>query len=694
MTSTTPPEESRPLRVVVVVAVAVGVIAVAVQQAVPWSLAALAIPALPAVALVAHRHRHGAPTWTKVVAGVLVTLAVLRAMRDAGAIATLDEARFTLAELFVVVQVAHALDLPRRRDLYVSLGSSLVLLAVAGSLSQDMRFGALLLVWAAAALAALVLAHRSSLAEGTFAVALDHGRPARRTWMPMARQVGTGVGVAAAAGAMVLLLVPPASSSRQIALPFRVGDGSGVAGDGLLRNPPSAGGGGRSAGSTYHGLSSRMDLRVRGDLPSGLVMRVQSSAPGMWRGAVFDTYDGVGWTGDEERGRDLGSGPVFRLFSADALGPRTLVSQTYYLNAELPTAIFGVAEPSTLYFPSGVSTDRFGLPRAEATLDDGLVYSVLSTYGVASPTQLRTASSLPALGLRVPPRLRPFLMLPDIPQRVRQLAREITAGATNDYDRVKSLESYLRSTYRYRLDSAVPPEGQDAVDHFLFDAREGFCEQFAAAMTVMARALGIAARVATGYVPGDYNAFTGLYSVHADDAHAWVEVYHPGFGWYAYDPTSSVPAPRQSVLDRVPLVRLTRWAARQVAGLAPVARIGLGLVPAVAILAALRWWRSRRRRPTTRRPAELSPVVARGPATAALARLDAALRTRGSPRRPWETPGELLSRASAGSASDAVDRELFAVEPPDPASSAAAAAVIDRVVAELDAAPAGSGRLR
>jgi hypothetical protein len=55
----------------------------------------------------------------------------------------------------------------------------------------------------------------------------------------------------------------------------------------------------------------------------------------------------------------------------------------------------------------------------------------------------------------------------------------------------------------------------------------------------MARSLGIPARMATGYAPGEYNPFTGYYDVRASDAHAWVEVYFPGYGWSTFDPTPS-----------------------------------------------------------------------------------------------------------------------------------------------------------
>ena len=76
---------------------------------------------------------------------------------------------------------------------------------------------------------------------------------------------------------------------------------------------------------------------------------------------------------------------------------------------------------------------------------------------------------------------------------------------------------------------------------FLFGNRRGYCEQISTSLTVMLRTLGVPAREATGYVPGPYNPLTDLYEVQAKDAHAWVQVWFPGYGWQSFDPTADVP---------------------------------------------------------------------------------------------------------------------------------------------------------
>ena len=90
----------------------------------------------------------------------------------------------------------------------------------------------------------------------------------------------------------------------------------------------------------------------------------------------------------------------------------------------------------------------------------------------------------------------------------------------------------------------IPPlaPGADAVTSFLFGTRLGYCEQISTATVVMLRSLHIAARETVGYVPGPYDPITDLYDVQAKDAHAWVQVWFPGYGWQSFDPTAAVPA--------------------------------------------------------------------------------------------------------------------------------------------------------
>ena len=118
----------------------------------------------------------------------------------------------------------------------------------------------------------------------------------------------------------------------------------------------------------------------------------------------------------------------------------------------------------------------------------------------------------------------------------RNLPKQITAHADNPYDKARAIEGYLRSHYGYTLDLTGPPQA-DPLAYFLFQKRAGHCEYFAAAMTVMLRSVGIPARYINGFLTGEYNDVGGDFVVRASDAHSWVEVYFPAFGWLTFDPT-------------------------------------------------------------------------------------------------------------------------------------------------------------
>jgi hypothetical protein len=116
------------------------------------------------------------------------------------------------------------------------------------------------------------------------------------------------------------------------------------------------------------------------------------------------------------------------------------------------------------------------------------------------------------------------------------MAREVTEGMDNPFDMALAIAQHLR-TYQYdlRIDS-IPP-GRDVVDYFLFDLQTGYCQHFAAAMTVLCRELGIPARVVTGFGSGSYDEDERAFVILQLNFHAWVELYFDDFGWVAFDPT-------------------------------------------------------------------------------------------------------------------------------------------------------------
>ena len=142
----------------------------------------------------------------------------------------------------------------------------------------------------------------------------------------------------------------------------------------------------------------------------------------------------------------------------------------------------------------------------------------------------------------------------DFPTRVRDLAVAVTAGASNNYERMVMLEQYLSRNYTYTLTPGTPPRDQDFVEHFLFDIREGYCTYFATAFVTMARSLGMPARYVEGFLVSGTPDEHGFINVLNSMGHAWAEVYFEGFGWHRFEPTprsglSQLPGGANSTLS-------------------------------------------------------------------------------------------------------------------------------------------------
>ncbi|MBM3932893.1 MAG: hypothetical protein FJ319_01065 [SAR202 cluster bacterium] len=152
-----------------------------------------------------------------------------------------------------------------------------------------------------------------------------------------------------------------------------------------------------------------------------------------------------------------------------------------------------------------------------------------------------------------------YLQLPaSLPQRVKDLAAQVAAGAETPLDKALAIESYLRETggLTYSQDISAPPMGADGVDHFLFATKTGYSDYFASAMTVMARSVGVPARMAAGYAPGVAGVNPNERIVKDSDSHGWVQVYFPGHGWLDFEPTTHWPqinrGPVSALAERAP----------------------------------------------------------------------------------------------------------------------------------------------
>jgi transglutaminase-like putative cysteine protease len=158
------------------------------------------------------------------------------------------------------------------------------------------------------------------------------------------------------------------------------------------------------------------------------------------------------------------------------------------------------------------------------------IYEAESDISRPLPAQLRAANS------SLPDFARPYLQLPKVDSRIPQLAAQIAAPASNNYDKASAIELYLRTHYAYTLQ--LPRYSvSDPLANFLFERKQGHCEYFASSMAVMLRTLQIPARIVNGFRSDEFNDVTGNYVVRAKNAHSWVEAYFPGYGWITFDPT-------------------------------------------------------------------------------------------------------------------------------------------------------------
>ncbi len=174
------------------------------------------------------------------------------------------------------------------------------------------------------------------------------------------------------------------------------------------------------------------------------------------------------------------------------------------------------------------------------------------TYQVQTAQPRPTLEQIRALRATTANPLDETTALPDrMPPIIDQLAHEVTAGETTDYDKLIALQQWFRGgDFQYSLDAPVEDgfdgSGAEAVAKFL-QQKEGYCIHFASAFALMARTLGMPSRIVVGYLPG---SGTGdkvdghpVYSVSSDLLHAWPEIYFEGLGWIAFEPTASLGVP-------------------------------------------------------------------------------------------------------------------------------------------------------
>lgn len=333
------------------------------------------------------------------------------------------------------------------------------------------------------------------------------------------------VGRRIAATAMLIALVFPVFIPELPARAFSGGGGlGGLGGTNTIAAPNPM-------------VSLKRDLTLPQEIEV-LRYRTDDPTPEYLRIYALDRFDGEEWrmsrlrAGPEDRVAErsisppgLTAAPVQRTTTEIAVDPN--LRDLSFLPLPYPTVRIDISgdwrvhrETLMVFSTSDVATGR--------------TYRAAGLDVNTSRGQLRNAPPAPE-----DVRERYLGVPPNVPQVVRDLARNVTGDADTDYGRALALQEWFTSgEFSYSL----APQGTStsALTEFLTVTKTGYCEQFAGSMALLARILGIPARVAVGYTAGE-QVGRGEYAVTTHDTHAWPELYFQGAGWLRFEPTPAGP---------------------------------------------------------------------------------------------------------------------------------------------------------
>jgi transglutaminase-like putative cysteine protease len=361
----------------------------------------------------------------------------------------------------------------------------------------------------------LLFEGRARLATWGRWVSSASSRPQVGWRLPITRATSTGRWLAL--GASLLALTVPSllpGYGQQPLLDFKEGPGSDI---GVALNPF---------------VSLRTRLRNPQDVP---VFRVKTTQNTRWRLIVYDRFDGTQFTSSGPPQRSL---TPFEGTTAGELNPDLPTGQV--------TQEFQIQKLSSFWLPTAtapVQVDAGGRRVLESPtlhsltvrqrVRDGFRYSVVSRVPIVKAEDLIGSDG----GEYRRAELQPYLDTSNLDGEVRNLADTVTKGKDTPFAKALAIQDYLRNPelFRYNLNVPSLAEGGNQLRRFLLDVREGYCEQFAIAMAMMARQAGIPARVAVGFTPGTQKG--DWLEVTTHDTHAWPELWFPRAGWVYFEPT-------------------------------------------------------------------------------------------------------------------------------------------------------------
>ncbi len=500
-----PTQSPRPRSAVVMVAVATLILAITEQV----SPAALAVTAACIAFTAWQRDRRYA--WQR-----------NRLLLNAGLLACLGVAAMVLVERLAVVALAHfavlaqglqLLDARARRSEFLLVALSVLQVVLAANLTDHLAFPPLLIVFTVATVWTLTV-------HTLRAEALEMGEPEAARRALSSGLLRTTLGASLASVLLAVFLFPM--------LP-RVRSGSFIS---------------HGIGSplAMSGFSENVELgdlgRIR--LDPAVVLRVEPLEEALpapehryWRGLAFDRFDGRRWAvTPSERTSVKGDAEIGIDFGQRRVGSKLRQRIT---REKLETGV--IFSPGLAMVVRGdvgrLQQDAGGSLYGLRTAGDRVDYQVAGDVRTpALPDLQRDVAAAPRDGGER------YLQLPELDPAVARLAEEVVAGQATDAGRAAALERHLQQVGRYTND---PPdhgaEDRSPVESFLLEHTAGHCEYFASGMVVLARSVGLPARLVNGFAGGAVNEIGDFLEVTQSDAHTWVEIHYQRAGWIRYDPT-------------------------------------------------------------------------------------------------------------------------------------------------------------
>lgn len=408
-----------------------------------------------------------------------------------------------VAHLTIAFQAIKSFDLKEPWDHLQVYFMSLLQLIIASELTHSIAFGVIFMLFLVALVAAMVIAH--FMKEGT-------------TFPGSSRNDKVGIKKPVIYISLLALLI---TVIFFVSIPRVSG---GIWGKSHAKSIRTA------------GFSERVDFGSFGDvkLDPTVVMRVELSGnvegPYYWRGMTLNHFDGISWMDTfkekawiyKEDGR----------FNIKPFKKEGAIIQRIFLEPMDTDVVFGLSEIAaveaggTILFKDDAGA--LFLPAKKGKRFNYTVYSI---------------SGMPALKGNI----SDYLQLPAGIEKISKLAHGITERKDKDLDKVIKIEKYLRQNYTYSLSTSSPSKGISPIEDFLFNSKKGYCEHYATSMVLMLRAVGIPARIVTGFSGGELNEYGGYIIVRQSNAHSWVEAVIDG-KWKRFDPTPTVLVERPSAL--------------------------------------------------------------------------------------------------------------------------------------------------